>query len=212
MNRIVLQKALDDIGTETHYSRFGKNKQVTIAQDIVGDIHPDMDHKFLRRERDKLSKIARSRGLIPQDLHYGNIGFTPLGQAKIRDIGHSLAGDLEKFTTDPKIRRAVQDMNVVSPANRRLTMALAKEKGAKFAKGLKGAGLKSIPYLGTGLAAYAAMTGDSQAATDLLDPAGSTVANQETPESKKHFEEQRKYNTLRKLQRFGKQPISQQLY
>ena len=63
-------------------------------------------------------------------------------------------------------------------------------------------GLKMLPFVGPAMAAYTAIESSPAQAMYDLEPSGSTVANQSTPESKKHFEEQRKYNTLRKLQRF----------
>lgn len=74
-----------------------------------------------------------------------------------------------------------------------------KSKAAKKVLKLGKKGLKALPFVGPAMGAYFAMRGDAQAATDVLDPSGSTSANLPTPESIEYTRAKATHNARLKI-------------
>jgi len=207
MNRVFLQEALGDMGADSYFHRKKKGAPVTLSQEMVGDLgklSPEAREKAYKQMQD-MHQRGVAKGVILKDVHMGNLGANAAG-------GHSVASDLERITGDPKIRKAVKLKDVMSTRNKKLTMKYAKEKGAKFAKGLKGAGLKVLPWMGPIAAALAYKAGDAEAAFEIMDPSGSEGLTPQTTESKNHFAAQEKYNALRRAGLDKEQSVDRRYY
>ena len=131
INRILMQESLGDAGVDTHFYRKGKGKPVTMAQELLSVPKSDTaPTPKMYQDRNRVMGAMRDKGLIPEDMHFGNIGYDVQGNPKPIDLGHSAAGDYERFTGEKKLRKALDTKNVASKTNKRLYSKMAK-KAAK---------------------------------------------------------------------------------
>jgi len=166
MNRALLQSQLGDAGVDTYFYRKRKGAPITMAQEILKPIDKaqykmvdgkitKLDHKMAAQE---MMMEMRQKGVIPQDMHAGNIGIDAKGRAKPIDLGHSMSGDYEYMLRKPEIRKAIESRNVMSKTNRRLYMKKAKQ----WAKRLP----MIAPLIGAGM--FATAPNKAKATEDIV--------------------------------------------
>lgn len=194
INRVLMQNQLEDLGTDTYFYRKRKGAPVTLSQEVVkpmANMHwQDPYYRPTSEIKDKIKLAAKKKGVRLMDMHDYNIGVDKDGKVKILDTGHSIIDDYEKTLTKPKLRKALQSRNVVSPQNKRLYQKMAK----KWAKRLPmiGYGLTGLGVLLSSDRASAAEQALSDIATaGLIDNVGRAEI---TPEEVYRIEMQKRMN------------------
>lgn len=173
-----IKKKINNINMGTKITELSTDAQ---AQKIVSDlrslakrVNPTTGNRMIsKRSADRLAEEAFKRAaevVKVKKKHFFSDIKTP------KDLVKTLAPD-ESLNPKVKLNRAKPTLKL---------------KGSKKLT-------KYVPFVAPILGAYYAIKGESQAATDMFDPSGSTTANPMTMEEYKFFKEREKYNAKIRL-------------
>lgn len=177
-DRVLNHELAGGISPDTDYAQFtnvqGKRKPsapVTIIQDYIESATP-AGGDYARKKA--ASELALSRGLELLDANPANIiiknpandGWLPgIKNPQIIDLGYTRTSPTS--VTKKLNKNSLEDRNVVSPRNRRLTMRYAKQKGRNFSKFAGKIGRK-LPILAGLMGVYDLIDNPAQAAYDTV--------------------------------------------